>query len=131
MALNLVPLAIAEYLYSEMFGQKGLAEMILRFIISQGTPVTDFPYSTANAAALRKAAVKVKETTGETFTFTKQGNSYREVVYNVTRGKGTDKEKTVTMQRKFLNVEAIRVTFVQAEADAAIAADTAKDSQEN
>jgi hypothetical protein len=127
MALNLVPLAVSEYLYSELFGTKGMAEMILRWIIAQNQPVTDFPYSAANSAALRKAALKVKETTGETFTFTKEGNSYREVVYDVTRGKGTDKEKTVTMSRKFLNVEAIRVTFVQAEADAAIAADTASE----
>lgn len=124
MALTIIP--TQDYLVSEPFGIKGLAELILRNMLAQGTIVLDFEYSAASGQSLRKAAAKIKDADGFGFTCEKQGNEYREVSYPVTRTKKDGTISTVTITRRFLNVEAIRVTNLSAEADAAIAAEAAK-----
>lgn len=121
MALQVIP--TQSYLYSEPFGVKGLAFIVLSQMIRDSLVSLDFAYTPAAAQSLRNAAKKIRETTGETFTFEKMGNEYREVSYPVTRTMKDGSARTFTITRQFLATEAIRVTFVQAEADAAIAAD--------
>jgi len=121
MALEMI--SKRDYVHSEPFGVKGMAEVILRAMIA-GTMdhVLDFAYSSSNGQSLRKAGAKLREELGATFTFEKCGNDYRSVTYTVAR---TTKSGRVSHEitRQFLNVEAIRVTYVQGEADAAIEAD--------
>jgi hypothetical protein len=107
-------LATQDYAYSEAFGVKGLAELILRNLLASGETFLDVAYSPANAAKLRKAAEKIRESTegAATFSFTKEGNEYREVTYAVTRN-----NKSHSITRQFLITEAIRCTSVQNEAD--------------
>ena len=114
--VTLDSLNLDEY-YREPFGVKGAAEYFLRNLHESGEVFAVVEYSPAVAQSLRNAAKKTAAE-GLTFTFEKIGRSYRDVVYNVTRG-----EKTYEIHRKFLNTEGIVVTSVQNEADAAIAAD--------
>lgn len=123
MALNLVPLPIRDYAYTEAFGVKGAAELFLRAMIAAGTPELHVSYTPANSTALRNAAKRIRESDGLTFGFEKCGDTYREISYPVTRTLKDGVTKTTEITRSFLNVEAIRVTAVQAEADAAIAAE--------
>jgi len=110
--------------YVEPFGVKGLAELMLRNLEASGEAYIYVAYSSGNAQKLRKAADKIREASGSTFTFEKCGNEYREVSYAVTRtSKKTGATSTHEIKRQFLNVEAIKVTSVQNETDAAITAD--------
>jgi hypothetical protein len=121
MALTLID--TRDYAHTEEFGVKGMAEIILRAMVAGVYGHTlDFAYSSSNGQSLRKAGAKLREEMGATFTFEKCGNDYREVTYTVARDTKNGKVQH-DITRKFLNVEAIRVTYVQAEANAAIAAD--------
>jgi hypothetical protein len=123
MALQIIP--TQDYAVSEPFGVRGLAELILRAMVNDQTISLDFAYSPAAAQSLRKAASKLKDSDGVTFTFERMGDTYREVSYPVTKRKSDGSASTFQITRQYLNVAAIRVTNVQAEADAAIAADNA------
>jgi hypothetical protein len=125
MAIQLLSDFDADGYIAEPFGVKGLAELTLRSLLNDGATVAYFAYTSASAATLRKAGEKIREATGNTFTFEKLGKSYREVSYPVTRTLKNGEAKTMTITRSFLNVEAIGVTFVQNATDAAIAADDA------
>lgn len=107
----------------EPFGVKGLAELTLRTLDNEGRTTALFAYTPAAAQSLRNAAKRITESNGRTFTFEKLGREYREVSYSIARTLKNGTAKTINVTRRFLTVEAIRVTFVQNEADAAMLAD--------
>ena len=124
MAIELLSDFNADGYIAEPFGVKGLAELTLNALLLNGTVEAVFTYTSSAAQQLRSAASRITEKTGNTFGFEKLGKSYREVSYPVTRTLKSGESKTVTITRRFLNVEAMRVTFVQNEAAAAIEADS-------
>ena len=123
MAIQLLSSFDTDGYIAEPFGVKGSAELTLRSLMGEGQTEAFFSYSQAASQSLRNAGKRITEATGNTFVWEKLGREYREVSYPVTRTLKDGTSKTVTITRQYLNVEAIRVTFVQNEAAAAIEAD--------
>ena len=115
------------YVHEQALGIRGAAYLLLSSMVAQATEESFVADSPANVASLKKAAAQLREqataagSTVPTFSITRVGDDYREVSYAVKRDKADGSTAEWTVTRQYLNVKAIRVVYLKAEADRLIA----------